>query len=188
MLWTRVSSQSQGTSTELGWNRSICCSHINWYSVGGASLREDLGVPRCRSCCSCVVVAVTCLLSRSRWVHGRAPNRPEAANPRPTLELYCVLVHGNGLHFFVGDETTASGSSMTAECVLRSLSYVFEHWKRHHTDKPFPARLNTQTDNTVKEAKNSIFGRLLITLVSASAFQECTSSHLQVGHTHEDVG
>ena len=90
--------------------------------------------------------------------------------------------------FFVGDETTASGSSMTGDCMVRALSVVWEFWQRRHPDKPFPAILHTQTDNTVKEAKNSIFAKLLIMLAATSVFRECVSSHLQVGHTHEDVG
>ena len=49
-------------------------------------------------------------------------------------------------------------------------------------------RLWIQSDNTVKEVKNSLSGVMMSALITARYFDECGHHHLPVGHTHEDIG
>lgn len=49
-------------------------------------------------------------------------------------------------------------------------------------------RLWWQGDNTVKELRNSMTGKLASLMTSAGFFNITAHHHLQVGHTHEDVG
>ena len=127
-------------------------------------------------------------LSR-RWIHGRQPKCQVAdKHKRPVLELYVVLMHGVGVFFFLGDESTTCGSSMSAECLLRALSKAWTHWHRKTPGKPFPGFLYILADNTVKEVKNSIWARMLICMTSASVFKGAIQNHLKVGRTHEDGG
>jgi hypothetical protein len=112
---------------------------------------------------------------------------PDKVN-RPTLELYLCLLHGIGFFFYVGQECTAGGSSMSADCVMRSLSKAWIFWQKRHPNLKFPEVLAVQGDNTVKEVKNGIFAKLLIMLTSADYFKQAAARHLKVGHTHEDGG
>lgn len=129
------------------------------------------------------------LSSIERWIDGRSPKHPvPEKTSRPTLELYLCLLHGIGFFFFVGQECTAGGSSMSADCVMRSLSKALIFWQKRHPNLNFPEVLAVQGDNTVKEVKNGIFAKLLIMLTSADYFKEAAARHLKVGHTHEDGG
>lgn len=48
-------------------------------------------------------------------------------------------------------------------------------------------RLWLQSDNTVKEIRNTYTARALCTLLHQQVFRVTTEAHLQKGHTHEDV-
>jgi hypothetical protein len=50
-----------------------------------------------------------------------------------------------------------------------------------------PRHLVIQSDNTTAQAKNSLVGQFLATLVASGKFETCTLNFLEVGHTHEDV-
>ena len=49
-------------------------------------------------------------------------------------------------------------------------------------------RLWWQGDNTVKELRNSLTGKLACLMTSFGYFNVVSHQHLTVGHTHEDVG
>lgn len=49
-------------------------------------------------------------------------------------------------------------------------------------------RLWLQADNACKEVRNAATGQLACLLAQSGYFQTITQAHLQVGHTHEDVG
>ena len=44
-----------------------------------------------------------------------------------------------------------------------------------------------QSDNTVKEVKNSVSASMMSSLLLAEYFEEAGHHHLPVGHTHEDI-
>ena len=44
-----------------------------------------------------------------------------------------------------------------------------------------------QSDNTVKEVKNSVSAAMMSSLLVGDYFEEAGHHHLPVGHTHEDV-
>lgn len=48
-------------------------------------------------------------------------------------------------------------------------------------------RLWVQSDNTVKEVKNSVSASMMSSLLLAEYFEEAGHHHLPVGHTHEDI-
>ena len=48
-------------------------------------------------------------------------------------------------------------------------------------------RIWLQSDNTVKEIRNTYTARALCTLLNQQIFRVGTEAHLQKGHTHEDV-
>ena len=79
-----------------------------------------------------------------------------------------------------------AGASFQWECILRAMDYCFELDRRE--GRPAASTLWLQADNTVKEVKNSISGRLMCCLVSSGFLREAGHHHLEVGHTHEDVG
>ena len=49
-------------------------------------------------------------------------------------------------------------------------------------------RLWLQADNACKEVRNQATGRLSALLCQAGYFTSISENHLEVGHTHEDVG
>ena len=95
-------------------------------------------------------------------------------------------MHGSGLYIWVADEDMVVGSNWVCEVTMRSLDLAF----RRHQERnlPWPSHLICQADNTCRGAKNGIFSKFLMSLVSASVFAACTMQFLQVRHTHEDVG
>ena len=44
-----------------------------------------------------------------------------------------------------------------------------------------------QSDNTVKELRNTFGSRMMSSLCQAQLFSSCSVNHLLVGHTHEDI-
>lgn len=77
------------------------------------------------------------------------------------------------------------GKSFPYECIAE-LYIVF-----HGPVKTFLAsalRLWLQSDNAVKEGRNSFIHKLLCLLTQGGYFRQTTGAYLEVGHTHEDVG
>jgi hypothetical protein len=101
------------------------------------------------------------------------------------LEVTASIVHGSGLYIFVADEDMVVGSDWICEVTMRSLDLAFRRFQERN--QAWPDHLICQADNTCREAKNGIFSKLLMSLVSAKLFTACTMQFLQVGHTHEDV-
>ena len=120
-----------------------------------------------------------------RWSEGRCPKGAAERARRPVLEVTGSIVHGTGLYIFVADEDMVVGSNWVCEVTMRALDLAFRRFQQKNM--PWPSHLICQSDNTCREAKNGIFARFLISLLSASVFAACTGQHLQVGHTHEDV-
>ena len=55
-------------------------------------------------------------------------------------------------------------------------------------DKPYvPIRIWCQSDNTVKEIRNTYTGRMCCSLLQTGVVRQASECHLQVGHTHEDI-
>ena len=122
-----------------------------------------------------------------RWTAGRTPKGGAFDRvPRPHMNISCGLAHGYGCFIFIADEFTSTGASYQWECLLRILDICFATARAEGRMQPDTVWL--QCDNTVKELKNSISGRLMCSLVSQGHIRECGHHHLEVGHTHEDCG
>jgi len=77
------------------------------------------------------------------------------------------------------------GASNFCEVLSRTLDRVAEIAERDGIE--MPRHLVIQSDDTIAQAKNSLVGQFLATLVCAGKFETCTFNFLEVGHTHEDV-
>jgi hypothetical protein len=122
-----------------------------------------------------------------RWLEGRQPKDSVCEHvQRPVCELSACLVHGVGCYMFIADENVVIGSSWVAETVLHSVDRAFAWFEENAI--PFPKDLIIHGDNTNRELKNSVMGRLCAFLVGASYFRMAGHQHLRVGHTHEDIG
>ena len=67
---------------------------------------------------------------------------------------------------------------------LSSQEYLFYVWLLFGSMQ----RLWLQGDNACKEVRNSFTGRWCTLLTQASYFQSAGHHHMEVGHTHEDIG
>ncbi len=122
-----------------------------------------------------------------RWAGGRAPKHTAVdANRRPVMELSAVLCHGIGAYLFLADENMVIGSNWTLEILMHALSFAWAHLGANSL--PWPLDCAIQADNTNREAKNSILGRMCAFWASTGFFRVVGHQHLRVGHTHEDVG
>ena len=122
-----------------------------------------------------------------RWTAGRTPKGGAFDRVlRPHMNISCGLAHGYGCFIFIADEFTSTGASYQWECLLRILDTCFATARAEGRMQPDTVWL--QCDNTVKELKNSITGRLMCSLISQGHIRECGHHHLEVGHTHEDCG
>lgn len=59
--------------------------------------------------------------------------------------------------------------------------------KKQFDDVWIALRLWLQSDNTVKEIRNTYTARVLCTLLQQEVFRVCSECHLLKGHTHEDI-
>ena len=121
-----------------------------------------------------------------RWARGRTPKGTVFdKNRRPNLNLACVLAHGFGAFIYIADEAMSCGASWTWEILFRTTEMVWQ--KCRMTGERMPGGLWVQGDNTVKELKNSVTGRLCSMMQSLNFWDDCGHHHLPVGHTHEDI-
>ena len=105
---------------------------------------------------------------------------------RPRLVITCGIAHGFCVDFSIAhDETMSHGASAFCEILTRLIERVMEICREQHI-RP-PEHLVVQSDNTTAQAKNSLVGQYLATLVSRSKFVTAVLNFLIVGHTHEDV-
>lgn len=70
--------------------------------------------------------------------------------------------------------------AQTQKLMTNCLSLVGIGWKIY-------LRLWLQSDNTIKEIRNNNGARMMTSLLQSGVFRACTTCHLQVGHTHEDI-
>lgn len=83
-------------------------------------------------------------------------------------------------------EEKHSHESLVLNGVLRTQSHTRSR-VRIVTFYNFVSRLFLQSDNTVKEVRNTYGHRILSSLVQGNVFRQCGISHMLPGHTHEDV-
>ncbi len=121
-----------------------------------------------------------------QWAGGRAPKHTVVdKNNRPTCSLYGVLAHGWRLDLYISHEGVSGGSEYSCDMVLRTIDAI---WKQCQKEgKAFPLDCSIQGDNTTKELKNSVMGRILALLAAHGVFRAAAHQHLRVGHTHEDI-
>ncbi|CAJ1352230.1 unnamed protein product, partial [Effrenium voratum] len=121
-----------------------------------------------------------------RWTRGRTPKGTVfEKNIRTNLNLSAVHAHGWGFYVYISDEQISAGSSWSWEIVFRTLEHVFHSARR--SNLRVPSGLWIQSDNTVKEIKNSVSGLLCSYLASLGYFEDIGHYHLPKGHTHEDI-
>ena len=120
-----------------------------------------------------------------RWHEGRPPKGVEK-RPRPSLELYAVLMHGRSVCVYVTDECQTVGSNWALEIVSRSIQKAWE--QAHRCGEPFPLHFVLWGDNTPKELRNSVVQRFFSAITSAGLMTTASLKHLPVGHSHIDVG
>ena len=102
--------------------------------------------------------------------------------------MVCTLAMAHGWtceFFFTDDEVLSHGASHFCEVLSQTLNRVAEMAERDGLE--MPRHLVIQSDNTTAQAKNSLVGQLLATLMASGKFETCTLNFLEVGHTHEDV-
>ena len=100
--------------------------------------------------------------------------------------ITCAIAHGFCVYFPVAhDEALPHGASTFCEILTQLIQRVMQICQEKHI-RP-PEHLVIQSDNTTSQAKNSLTGQYLATLVSRQKFLTCVLNFLTVGHTHEDV-
>ena len=120
-----------------------------------------------------------------RWQDGRVPKGSET-RPRPSLEVYAVLLHGRCVNVFITDECQTTGACWALEILCRSVQKAWEAAQRK--GEPFPLHMVIWGDNTPKELRNSCTHRFFSAIASAGLMTTASLKHLPVGHTHVDVG
>ena len=105
---------------------------------------------------------------------------------RPRLVCTLAIAHGWTCEFFLSDDEVLShGAGHFCEVLSQTLNKVAAMAAQE--GKEMPRHLVIQSDNTTSQAKNSLVGQFLATLVAQGKFETCTLNFLEVGHTHEDV-
>ena len=105
---------------------------------------------------------------------------------RPRLVCTLAIAHGWTCEFFLSDDEVLShGAGHFCEVLSQTLNRVAAMAAQE--GKEMPRHLVIQSDNTTSQAKNSLVGQFLATLVAQGKFETCTLNFLEVGHTHEDV-
>ena len=155
------------------------CRQVYWSARERARAREDLlaiifdGFDKSKP-------------SLPRWSRGQLPKNPvfERIN-RTGVAISASLAHGYGCVVFLAEEGISTGGEYSWECLLKTIQFCIDaaHRKGHRA----PRSLWVQSDNTVKELKNSLSGAMCSHLVTSQFFEEAGHYHLPVGHTHEDV-
>ena len=121
-----------------------------------------------------------------QWADGRMPKHTIVdKNTRPCCSLYGVIAHGWRVDLYISHEGVAGGSPFCADMMFRTLDQIWRQSQR--SGRPFPLDCVVQGDNTSKEVKNSIMGRVLALLSLHGTFRAAAHMHLRVGHTHEDI-
>lgn len=124
--------------------------------------------------------------SLPRWSRGQLPKNAvfERIN-RTGVAISAALAHGYGCVIFLAEEGISTGGEYSWECLLKTIQLCIDASQRkgHRA----PRSLWIQSDNTVKELKNSLTGAMCSHLVSSRFFEETGHYHLPIGHTHEDV-
>ncbi|CAE7253955.1 unnamed protein product, partial [Symbiodinium pilosum] len=106
-----------------------------------------------------------------RWGRGRTPKSTifEKHN-RPHVNISAVYAHGYCCNVFLSDEYMSVGGNYSWETMMVTIN---ECWKLcRDKNQSLPAALWIQADNTVKEIKNSLSGRVCSALVQSGVFQE----------------
>ena len=113
--------------------------------------------------------------------------RPKAASGliRPHLNVYAMIVHGQGTYFFIADEHITVGANFHCECIMMGLQRAISHVARK--GRKLPLHLHIQCDNTTAAIKNGKVSRVLMLSAAASHFQTVSTGMLPVGHSHIDV-
>ena len=83
------------------------------------------------------------------------------------------------------DDVLPHGASAFCEILTQLIQRVMQICREKNIEPP--EHLVIQSDNTTSQAKNSLVGQYLATLVSRQKFLTCVLNFLTVGHTHEDV-
>ena len=121
-----------------------------------------------------------------RWSRGQAPKQASVERvPRTHLAVSATLAHGYGCVIFMAEEGVSTGGNYSWSCILKTIDLCAQAARR--AGKQLARSLWVQSDNTVKELKNSLSGSMLTSLISADYFDEAGHHHLPVGHTHEDI-
>ena len=104
---------------------------------------------------------------------------------RPMVTVSGSLVHGIGITFYLSSEQVGGGINFFGHCLYDSLQWAAD--TSQIRQKPFPHILSLHTDNTTGQNKNYDGLSLINILVSSQSMSSGQNSHLQVGHTHEDL-
>ena len=130
---------------------------------------------------------IICACGAYRWPQSSF-RKPKVLDQlqRPRMVCTLAIAHGWTCDFYLtDDEVLSHGASHYCEVLERTLSRVAEIAERDGV--LMPRHLVIQSDNTTSQAKNSLVGQFLATLVAAGKFETATLNFLPVGHTHEDV-
>ena len=99
---------------------------------------------------------------------------------RLNLHVICVMVHGLPPRVYLGWESLKSDPNLVCEVLTRTL---LTEQERRGT---LPDTLYLQTDNCIRENKNTYLGTYLEWLAERKVFKHIFGSFLPVGHTHFD--
>jgi len=121
-----------------------------------------------------------------RWSRGQAPKQAAVERiPRSHLAISATLAHGYGCVIFMAEEGVSTGGDYSWSCILKTIDLCAAQARR--SGRQLARTLWIQSDNTVKELKNSLTGSMLSHLITSDYFDEAGHHHLPVGHTHEDI-
>lgn len=129
---------------------------------------------------------------------------------RPKTKVQGLWLHGIAMFLFALCPKLPADGSMVAECLCRSLDYMFKYCEENDYAAPrrmflwvcmaclrcfqnHPCdltRLTTfcQVDNTVKESKNNTMFKLLCYILLQRGLEVCGIFMSRVGHTHCCLG
>ena len=161
--------------------------HLRWFSRQSRVQRpvSSLGGLSARSVLTIIIDSMD--KSKLVWPQYsfRKPKSVDALK-RPRMVCTLAMAHGWTCEFFLtDDEVLSHGAGHFCEVLSKTLDRVAEMAAREGLE--MPRHLVLQSDNTTSQAKNSLVGQFLATLVAAGKFDTCTLNFLEVGHTHEDV-
>ena len=161
--------------------------HLRWFSRQYRSQCRAASVQRLSSRSVLTIIIDSMDKSKLVWPQYsfRKPKSLDSLH-RPRMVCTLAMAHGWTCEFsLTDDEVVSHGASHFCEILSQTLNRVAEMAERD--DLEMPRHLVIQSDNTTAQAKNSLVGQFLATLVAAGKFETCTLNFLEVGHTHEDV-